>query len=61
MVNYETNNFKEAKKWFKKVKNLYSSYITQSLIEYRVQWCSDLIKSKKKNNDNLLVCEEDEE
>ena len=48
MINYETNHSKEAKKWFKKAKNLYSSYITQSLIEYRVQWTLDVMKSKKK-------------
>lgn len=54
MINYETNHYKEAKKWLKKVKNLYSSYITQTLVDYRAQWTLDLIKSKKKNSNNLL-------
>lgn len=58
MVNYETNHFKETKRWFKKVKNLYSSYITQGLIEYRIQWTLDIIKSKKK--DFLEPCEDEE-
>lgn len=57
MINYETNHYKDAKKWFKKAKNFFSSYITQSLIEYRIQWTLDIIKSKKK--ESLEPCDDE--
>ena len=58
MINFETNHYKDAKKWFKKAKNFFSSYITQSLIEYRIQWTLDIIKSKKKESLEPCVDEE---
>ena len=58
MINFETNHHKDAKKWFKKAKNFFSSYITQSLVEYRIQWTLDIIKGKKKESLQLGVDEE---
>lgn len=58
MISYETDHYKEAKKWWKKTKNCFSSYITQSLVEYRIQWALDIVKSKKKESLEPCVDEE---
>jgi len=49
LVNYESNDYKQAKKWIKRAKSDYSGYVSQSLIEYRVRWVLDIIKKAKKD------------
>jgi hypothetical protein len=44
MIYREMGKLTEAKRWLKRARDDYSDYLTESMIQYRVQWALDLIK-----------------
>lgn len=46
MIYREMGKPTESKRWLKRARDDHSDYLTESMIQYRVQWALDLLKKQ---------------